>query len=430
MSSNGLLNIDEVNYDLITANAANIVDLEVQTIAPLSGNNIAINGNLIVAAGSSVTGATLGVHTGDLIGNSTGNHTGAVTGTVTGALIGNVTGTALGFTGALSGDVVGGQTTTQIAPSAVTTAKIQDGAVTSAKLSSGVVGTLQIADGSVTTPKLADLAVTAAKLATITTAGKVANSATTAASANTANAIVARDASGNFSANQITASLNGNAATATHASDADIFNVSLYGAVIGPYNNTQIVDGAITNAKVSATAAIVDTKLATIATTGKVSNSATTATPNSTANAIISRDANRDYSANTANLRNANLGTGGYGSITMGGGNSIGAIYPAFSVLGDGVHFGYNYASTEGAPPVVIAAGGGTSRITVGYSTVSICAGAVNSAPVEYLRVDSTATISNQNGATLRMTNPFKQGAINLVATLLHMSPMDWVERR
>lgn len=42
------------------------------------------------------------------------------------------------------------------------------------------------------------------KLATISTTGKVLNSATTATSANTASAIVARDASGNFSANQIT----------------------------------------------------------------------------------------------------------------------------------------------------------------------------------------------------------------------------------
>lgn len=42
----------------------------------------------------------------------------------------------------------------------------------------------------------------------ITGAGKVANSATTATSANTASAIVARDASGNFSAGAITASGN------------------------------------------------------------------------------------------------------------------------------------------------------------------------------------------------------------------------------
>ena len=44
---------------------------------------------------------------------------------------------------------------------------------------------------------------------TITTAGKVANSATTATNANTANAIVARDASGNFTAGTITGTLSG-----------------------------------------------------------------------------------------------------------------------------------------------------------------------------------------------------------------------------
>jgi len=50
-----------------------------------------------------------------------------------------------------------------------------------------------------------------AKLATIGTAGKVANSATTATAANTPNGIVARDASGNFSAGAITAtSISGN----------------------------------------------------------------------------------------------------------------------------------------------------------------------------------------------------------------------------
>jgi hypothetical protein len=60
----------------------------------------------------------------------------------------------------------------------------------------------------------ADISSTAAiadtKLATISTAGKVANSSTTATNANTASAIVARDASGNFSAGTITANLTGN----------------------------------------------------------------------------------------------------------------------------------------------------------------------------------------------------------------------------
>jgi hypothetical protein len=53
---------------------------------------------------------------------------------------------------------------------------------------------------------ITDGTIAASKLATITTAGKVANSATTATSANTANAIVARDGSGNFSAGTVTAS--------------------------------------------------------------------------------------------------------------------------------------------------------------------------------------------------------------------------------
>lgn len=51
-------------------------------------------------------------------------------------------------------------------------------------------------------------------LATISTSGKVANSATTATNNNTASAIVARDASGNFSANMITL-----AGTTTNATD-------------------------------------------------------------------------------------------------------------------------------------------------------------------------------------------------------------------
>lgn len=58
-------------------------------------------------------------------------------------------------------------------------------------------------------------AITDTYLATISTAGKVSNSATTATDANTSNAIVARDASGNFSAGTITATLSG---TATNVS--------------------------------------------------------------------------------------------------------------------------------------------------------------------------------------------------------------------
>lgn len=61
--------------------------------------------------------------------------------------------------------------------------------------------------------------VTNAMLQTITAANKVSNSATTATSLNTNSAIVSRDGSGNFSAGTITATLSGNATTATTAAN-------------------------------------------------------------------------------------------------------------------------------------------------------------------------------------------------------------------
>ena len=58
--------------------------------------------------------------------------------------------------------------------------------------------------------------ITDANLATISTIGKVSNSATSATASNTSYAIVSRDDIGNFSANTITANLNGTALTATN----------------------------------------------------------------------------------------------------------------------------------------------------------------------------------------------------------------------
>jgi len=60
-----------------------------------------------------------------------------------------------------------------------------------------------------------------------------------------------------------------------------------------------IANDVITNAMVNSAAAIVDTKLATIATAGKVSNSATTAASANTASAIVARDASGNFTAGT-----------------------------------------------------------------------------------------------------------------------------------
>jgi hypothetical protein len=63
---------------------------------------------------------------------------------------------------------------------------------------------LNLATSIVNADISASAAIVDTKLATISTASKVSNSATTAASANTASAIVARDASGDFTAGTVT----------------------------------------------------------------------------------------------------------------------------------------------------------------------------------------------------------------------------------
>lgn len=101
------------------------------------------------------------------------------------------------------------------------------------------------------------------KLATISTALKVSNSATTATDANTASAIVARNASGNFTAGTITANLTGNVTGNASGSAGTLANsrtISLTGDVTGTtaaFNGsanvsaaTTIANDAVTTAKI------------------------------------------------------------------------------------------------------------------------------------------------------------------------------------
>ena len=63
--------------------------------------------------------------------------------------------------------------------------------------------------------------------------------------------------------------------------------------------SAQITAGAIVNADINASAGIVDTKLATISTSGKVQNSATTATSSNTGSTIVARDISGNFTAGT-----------------------------------------------------------------------------------------------------------------------------------
>jgi hypothetical protein len=96
--------------------------------------------------------------------------------------------------------------------------------------------------------------------------------------------------------------LTGNASTVT--TNANLTgNVTSVGNATtiasGVVTSDMIVDGTIVNGDINASAAIVDTKLATIATAGKVSNSATTATSANTVSAIVARDGSGNFSAGT-----------------------------------------------------------------------------------------------------------------------------------
>ncbi|MFO1488779.1 MAG: VCBS repeat-containing protein [Verrucomicrobiota bacterium] len=99
------------------------------------------------------------------------------------------------------------------------------GTIADARLSANVsllgnnIDTTEIVNGTIANVDIDPAAnIADTKLATINAAGKVANSATTATSLNTPSAIVARDASGNFSAGTVTGTFAGNGAGLTNVS--------------------------------------------------------------------------------------------------------------------------------------------------------------------------------------------------------------------
>ena len=86
--------------------------------------------------------------------------------------------------------------------------------------------------------------------------------------------------------------------------------------------SAKILDGEIVNADISTTAAIADSKLATISTSGKVSNSATTATDGNTASAIVARDASGNFSAGTITASLTGNATNVTGTVAVANGGT------------------------------------------------------------------------------------------------------------
>jgi hypothetical protein len=225
--------------------------------------------------------------------------------------------------------------------------------------------------GSVTSAMLAG-SIADTKLSIISAAGKVTNTATTATSLNTASAIVARDSSGNFSAGTITASLTGTASNVTT-------NANLTGDVTSSGNNTSIAAGVIVNADINASASIADTKLATISTAGKVSNSATTATSSNTGSAIVARDSSGNFLASAVGFGtstisrqlNVSVGSGDAAGFELSSGSASGACIVPFTSRAAGTVAYFVYALAGGSVTFVITNNGDVRNTTGVYSTIS-----------------------------------------------------------
>ena len=237
-----------------TTNAANITSGTLPS-ARLNGSYTGITGVGTLTAGTwnaSTIGATFG-GTG-LTSFVQGDLLYATSSTTVGRLADVVAGNAL-ISGGVGGDPVWGKI----------------------GLQTHIDGTLLVANGGTGATTLTGY-VYGNGTGAMTASTSIPNAATTATDANTASAIVARDASGNFSAGTITASLNGNASTATTA--ANVNNGTLSMAVSG----TGLSGSATFTANQSGNS------------TFTVASNATNA---NTASTIVARDASGNFSAGT-----------------------------------------------------------------------------------------------------------------------------------
>ena len=190
---------------------------------------------------------------------------------------------------------------------------------------------------------------------------------------------------GSFAATVVTnANLTGGVTSVGNAATV-VTNANLTGDVTSVGNATAIAAGVIVNADINASAAISDTKLDTISTALKVSNSATTAASANTASAIVARDGYGNFSASTITANLTGNASGSSGSTT---GNAATATALQTARAINGVDFDGSAAITVTASAATLSgntlASGVTASSLTSLGTIAnlvITAGTISTTP-------------------------------------------------
>jgi hypothetical protein len=379
------------------SSSAEIADTKLKTITTANKvNNSATTATADNTASAIVArDANRDFSAGTITANLTGNVTGNLTGNVTGNLTGNVTGNAATATKLAATKNINGVAFDGSSDITVTAAA---GTLTGTSLNSTVTGSSLTSVGTLT-----NLTVTNAIAGSVTgtadnVTGKVAigNGGTGSTTAADALINLGAQAAANLSTDMVADALSTSkypavksikdyvdasvTSGAPDASSSTRGKIKLAGDLTGTADLPSIATGAITSAKIanetitnediSPSAAIVDSKLAEIVSSGKVNNSATTATAGNTASAIVARDANRDFSAGTITANLAGNVTGNLtgnvtgnltGNVT---GNAATATKLAATKNINGVAF-------DGSSDITVAADAGTLSGTSLNSTVT-----------------------------------------------------------
>jgi hypothetical protein len=196
----------------------------------------------------------------------------------------------------------------------------------------------------------------------------------------------------------------------------------------GSVTSAKIADGTIVNGDISGSAAIADTKLATISTAGKVSNSATTATNANTASAIVARDGSGNFSAGTISAAlsgNASTATTLQTARTINGTSFNGSANITTSKWGTArsITIGNTTKSVDGSANVSwsLAEIGASGGATLSGGTIT---GNYTNTSTGYFQVSTGTTAQRPTGAngylryntTLGCLESFVQGAWQVIA--------------